>query len=291
MLLSDYLTQVRQLVHDLNGTDWTDTELIGHINTGRLTVALDTHCVRDLKSGLDLIANTESYPFNGSVGGIVVTAGGTLYTSAPTVTFTGGSPTTAALATAVVTSGAVSSVYMTSWGAGYQSDPVIGFSGGGGSGASATATTLLNVLDILSLSMSWASWQTTLKKLAFTEFQAFCRTNPTLRGVPRAWSPYREQNRFYLYTIPDSSNTYQVGLDIVIAPDPLVNLTDSDTQIPTPYADAVKWYAAYVALYKLQNPDMATLAKREYKSRINQIIATRRSAWIRDAYQTFGQNW
>jgi hypothetical protein len=71
---------------------------------------------------------------------INVTAGGSGYTSAPTVVLTGGGYTTTGAGTAVLTSGKVTSVTISAVGAGYTSAPAITFTGGGGSGASATAT-------------------------------------------------------------------------------------------------------------------------------------------------------
>ena len=73
-----------------------------------------------------------------TVTGANVTAGGSGYTSAPTVTIAGGGGTLAT-ATATVTGGAVTSVTITAAGAGYTSYPTISFSGGGGSGAAAGA--------------------------------------------------------------------------------------------------------------------------------------------------------
>jgi hypothetical protein len=70
---------------------------------------------------------------------LVVGAGGTGYTSAPTVVFTGGGGSGAA-ATAVLTSGAVTSFTITNAGTGYITAPTISFTGGGGTGATATAT-------------------------------------------------------------------------------------------------------------------------------------------------------
>ena len=77
---------------------------------------------------------------NGALAGITVTAGGSGYTSRPTVAFSGGGGT-GATATAVIASGAVTGVTLTNPGSGYTSAPTIAFSGGGGgSGATATAT-------------------------------------------------------------------------------------------------------------------------------------------------------
>lgn len=73
---------------------------------------------------------------------INVTNGGSGYTSAPTVAFTGGGGTGAA-GTAVLGTGAnegkVVSVTITNPGQGYSSAPTVGFSGGAGTGAAATA--------------------------------------------------------------------------------------------------------------------------------------------------------
>jgi len=73
----------------------------------------------------------------GVITGFTVTAGGTGYTSAPTVTIAGGIGT-GATATATVANGAVTAVTLGVAGSGYISAPTVAFSGGGGTGASAT---------------------------------------------------------------------------------------------------------------------------------------------------------
>jgi hypothetical protein len=80
-------------------------------------------------------------PFDvvGRLQNITVDAGGTGYTSAPTVSFSGGGGS-GAKAVATVSGGAVTSVEFTQRGHGYTSAPSVSFSGGGGSGASATVT-------------------------------------------------------------------------------------------------------------------------------------------------------
>jgi hypothetical protein len=67
-----------------------------------------------------------------------VTDGGSGYTSAPKVTFTGGGGSGAA-ATATVSGGKVTGLTVTSHGTGYTSAPAVSFTGGDGSGAAATA--------------------------------------------------------------------------------------------------------------------------------------------------------
>jgi hypothetical protein len=84
---------------------------------------------------------TTEIPFPLTIASISITNGGAGYTSVPTVNITGGgSPTTPATATAVVTQGIVTAITLTNPGAGYTSLPAVTLSGGGGSGATAVAT-------------------------------------------------------------------------------------------------------------------------------------------------------
>lgn len=73
----------------------------------------------------------------GRLQSIAVTAGGSGYTSAPTVTISGGGGS-GALATATVSGGAVTKISVLYKGFGYTSAPTVTISGGGGSGATAT---------------------------------------------------------------------------------------------------------------------------------------------------------
>jgi len=86
----------------------------------------------------DINGSSASDPCSGCVAAVSVTTGGTGYTSAPTVSFTGGGGSGAA-GTANVTGTIVTSVTITAAGSGYTSAPTVSFSGGGGSGATASA--------------------------------------------------------------------------------------------------------------------------------------------------------
>jgi hypothetical protein len=65
-------------------------------------------------------------------------AGGSGYTSTPTLTISGGGGA-GATASCTVSGGVVTSIYVTAGGSGYTSNPTLSVSGGGGSGASASA--------------------------------------------------------------------------------------------------------------------------------------------------------
>lgn len=73
---------------------------------------------------------------------IRLTNGGTGYTSAPTVTITGGGATTNATARAIRSGSSISGVYLSGAGSGYSSLPQITITGGGGTGATAEAVAL-----------------------------------------------------------------------------------------------------------------------------------------------------
>lgn len=73
----------------------------------------------------------------GRIISVVLSSGGTGYTTAPTVAFTGGGGTGAS-ATAVVEDGVVTSVMITNIGSGYTTPPTVAFTGGGGTGAAGT---------------------------------------------------------------------------------------------------------------------------------------------------------
>ena len=85
-------------------------------------------------SNLELDGN-----WSGQLNTITVTNQGSGYTSAPTVSFSGGGGTGAA-GTATVADGKVTSIAITNTGMNYTSAPTISITGGGGSSATATAT-------------------------------------------------------------------------------------------------------------------------------------------------------
>ncbi len=88
------------------------------------------------------VANKNAIP-NFVVSSISLTAGGSGYSSAPTVTITNssGSSGSGATATATINAGAVTGVTITAAGSGYSAGATVAFSGGGGTGATAVAVT------------------------------------------------------------------------------------------------------------------------------------------------------
>lgn len=82
--LNTYLTQVRRLTHDPNDQMWSATEKTDYINQARRRVAADTYCLRQLNTGVNLVAGTEKYVINSTVsagfqGRVVAVVGIDLY--------------------------------------------------------------------------------------------------------------------------------------------------------------------------------------------------------------------
>lgn len=61
VVLSDYITQTRRLLHDATGQFWSNAELTDYINQGRNRVAQDSKCLRQLLTGVTLTSNVENY--------------------------------------------------------------------------------------------------------------------------------------------------------------------------------------------------------------------------------------
>lgn len=251
MALNSYVNQVRRLLHDANGSFWGTAELTDDINQARNRIALDTGAVRTLFP-FNMSANQESYPYQGALAGVTITAAGTGYTAAPTVTITGGGGA-GATASAAISSGTLSSITITANGTGFTAAPTIGFTGGGGSNATATAS-IMTAFDILNITVNWGNSWITLQYTYFTEFQAKARYYRNMSGQPALWSKGPPATTgggdyFYIFQIPNT--TFPCEIDATILPNPLVD-DNTMEQLPYPYTDLVQYYAAYLAKFKQQ---------------------------------------
>lgn len=77
---------------------------------------------------------------SGRVTGYAISNPGSGYTSAPTITPSGGGGTGFAASAIIDTAGTVRYIVITNWGTGYTTAPTLAFSGGAGTGAAATTT-------------------------------------------------------------------------------------------------------------------------------------------------------
>lgn len=299
--LQNYLNDVRALIHDTNAADFPDSTLINFINKARTRVALDTHCVRSFLSvtggnALNTIPKQENYIYNGTIGGVTVNNGGTNYTS-PSVSFTnaaGDTTGSGAAATAVVSGGVITAINMTNWGVNYTAQPTINITDGAGTGASASATLLSNVLDILSITVLWGQQRIVHEYCTFTMFQTYFRALANQYNVPSVFTLHQGIQQAFLSLIPDAN--YTMEWDIITLPNPLVNNTDTDLQVIAPWNDAVALFACHLVWASLQNYRMADYwysgkpnDPGKYDVRIKQLPATAFSRRIFNPYRAFAK--
>tara|TARA_B100001287_G_scaffold172843_1_gene145530 strand:- start:82 stop:3063 length:2982 start_codon:yes stop_codon:yes gene_type:complete len=131
-----------------------------------------------------------------TIGRIMITNGGSGYTSPPTVSITGGGGSSGA-ATVTVSGGAINGVSLTNAGSGYTGTPTISFSGGGGTGAAGEVVLV----------------PTTIASVTVTNGGAGFTAKPTFKVTPT--SKYGDTNGVYPHPfdyVAASSLVNAVGL-------------------------------------------------------------------------------
>jgi hypothetical protein len=272
--LNTYMKDVQRLLRDARQELINPHDIVEYINTGRREIAMRAECIRRLT------------PISGSLISATVTAGGSGYTSVPTVTVTapdypsGDGPFPngdQATALALISLGAVVAVDIQYGGQGYFK-PTLAFSGGGGTGAAATPVlSFINQLKqgqevynfgdvdlsmfpgvdsiymIKSVSLLFSNFRYSLACYDFSTYQALIRQYAlTAQYVPAACAQYGQGvgGSFYMYPIP--SQAYQLEFDCLCLPSDLT--TDLSVEaLPAPWTDAVKYWAAHMCYLNLQN--------------------------------------
>lgn len=304
MLLSDYRTGVRDLLHDPNANFYSVEAVDRWINRARRQVAQKGRCVRQLT------------PSRGSVSSITLNSAGAGYVTAPTVTIS--APDANALgnvqATAIanISGGAVTGFTMTNNGAGYVAPPTVTLSGGGGTGAAGTPVTtphittipnqdtyanasLASVLDSLtpglgdllgiqSISVSWGAAKPVLAKRDFSWLQMYARSSTMLyQNYPRIWAPYGQgvTGSFIVWPIPMSYSAMEVDCYFSV-----LDLSDAQTVdlIPHPWDEPVMYYAAYLAFLNAQRQDDARTMLGEHERLMTQARAVTTTDTTPDPY-------
>jgi hypothetical protein len=302
MLLSDYTTQVQFLVHDATNADFSQTEMTNAINDARIVVAEDFQCCRQTLlapptnapnptaySPVSVVHNQELYPLRGTNGlagqvvGCNVTAGGSGYSAATVVAIAAG-PTGSIPATAapVITAGVITGINMTQWGSGYTpalpanspggaTPPAVTITDvGGGTGATATATMMNNVINVIQISYIWGNQRYTLLWRGSMLFQAYMRSQLAFNQRGMVWTINNQMGFVQIQPPPDQA--YVTEWDTICLPLPLVATTDPDQQIVPPYDRAVQYWAAMLCLSKLQNFEQADHYFKMYSARVPKII-------------------
>jgi len=132
-----------------------------------------------------------------------------------------------------------------------------------------------NTIDILNINLYWGDSRWPMYYMAWTDFNAQLRFWQNYNGRPIGFSMYGPKT---IYIGPKPDQAYEIELDTVVLPDPLVTGSEEDTQIPSPFFEAVAYYAARKAKYQEQSYGESEIFKQEYTK---QVIGALNSTFTR----------
>jgi len=120
-------------------------------------------------------------------------------------------------------------------------------------------------IDVLNINLYWGDSRWPLYYMAWTDFNAQLRFWQNYNGRPIGFSMYGAKT---IFIGPKPDQAYELELDTVVLPDPLVNGSSDDTQIPSPFTEAVAYFAAHKAKYQEQSYGESEIFKQEYTKQI-----------------------
>jgi len=283
--LNDYLSQVENLLHDVNNVFWTQNQLTTYINEARERTVRDTGCLRNLQTTTAPLAYNTSTSTGVSPtlwqGNTAVTAGQYVFSNIYTYVYTQSG-----------TSGSSAPAYPTGTN---PFPPTTPFADGTamlqyvGPAEIINFNSLpqqLNVYDIVNINLYWGNSRIPLRYLPWSNFTAQLRYWQNYVGRPICFSVYGQQ-QIYIAPIPDQQ--YYIEVDTNILPNPLVltnpNVTDT---IIDPYSTAVQYYAAYKAKFYEQSYGESEIFKQQYDKHILNVLNSVFTRRIPDPYSSGG---
>lgn len=161
-----------------------------------------------------------------SVQTITVTAGGSGYTSAPLVTFSGGGGT-GATATATISGGAVTAITITNGGSSYTSAPAVTIAGGDGSGATAIAA-ISSPADADLLPEQTGDQESFQQAIREERSRELCFENLRKNDIVR-WNIFLPRMKYVLDNAPGGTASYEKAARLTYQ-----NATARDAAWPIP---------------------------------------------------------
>lgn len=303
-MLTEYLTNTRDLLHDPTAQYYSDADLTNYINRGRKRIALRGQCVRILLSG-------------GTITALTINSGGSGYAGNLTVTISGAGQQ--ATATGTIGAGSVATVTLNNGGWGYITGSSTTVTAAGStSGTNATFNTTINnslttvpgqevytfatanvlaatspgvlqIWGVLSVASAWganAAMKPILMPKIWTDFQAYFRSyNNGMQNYPTVWAQYAQGVKGSIYLWPLPSQFSQMDWDCWCEPIPLVDDTTFEA-IPEPWTEAVPYYAAYLAYSNAQRAEDSKMMQQMFETYIKEAQAASLPAFVPDYYQS-----
>jgi hypothetical protein len=275
--LSTYITEVRRLLHDATGNFYTDSQLTDYINSARERVVRDTGCLRTIQ----IVQTPAKVPASSALNSVTPAnptawAASTSYTTSQFIF----SNIFIYQVTTAGTSGTTPPPYPQSTQNNITNYPPSTefFNGTAGLTYVGNCENIYyaampsgdRTLDIINIILYWCNTRVPLDYLAWTDFNVRLRFWQNYIGRPLAFSNYGQSN-IYIGPIPDEA--YQLEIDTVILPLPLVTSSEEDT-IKDPYTSSIKFYAAYLAKYYEQSYGEAEIYKQEYNKQTASVLTS-----------------
>jgi hypothetical protein len=275
--LSTYITEVRRLLHDATGNFYTDSQLTDYINSARDRVVRDTGCLRMIQ----IVQTPAKVPASSALNSVTPAnptawAASTSYTTSQFIF----SNIFIYQVTTAGTSGTTPPPYPQSTQNNITNYPPSTefFNGTAGLTYVGNCENIYyaampsgdRTLDIININLYWGNTRVPLDYLAWTDFNVRLRFWQNYIGRPLAFSNYGQSN-IYIGPIPDEA--YQLEIDTVILPLPLVTSSEEDT-IKDPYTSSIKFYAAYLAKYYEQSYGEAEIYKQEYNKQTASVLTS-----------------
>lgn len=229
-MLEQYITETADLLHDSSHSFYSRTQLIRYINSARRQCAYRSGCIRCLVTGKSPFgggAQPGSIIPGAAQPGVLPGAGANAENSTPTNDF--------------MTIGGVE-MYPFAFANSYLKAQY--------SGTKA-------VVDIIEVAVSWGSIRPALTWMPWDDLQAYARSyNVGVTSYPFVWSTNSDGENANLWLFPVPTAAMEMEWDVIAVP---LDLFDDSAHeaIPSPYRDAVKYYAAHLAYMNSQRHSLA----------------------------------
>ncbi len=106
-----------------------------------------------------------------------------------------------------------------------------------------------NTIDVINIWLAFGSMRYRLKNPPFTLLSTFFNPWKNYQTFPVAFTRYGPN---IIWMAPPPNTTYSAEYDTAIITNDLISDTDTSDALPAPYNDAVKYYAAKLARFRMQ---------------------------------------
>lgn len=140
------------------------------------------------------------------------------------------------------------------------------------------------IFEVYGVACSWGGTRPAMAYMPWLDFQAYARatTNGTI-AYPLIWTKYQDGENGQVWLFPVPSIEAEMEWDCGCLP---INLVDDNTidAIPTPYQNAIKYYAAELAYLSSQRFGMADIMEEHFQRNLQTDTAATQSGAIPDFY-------